>query len=1159
MAYQSVDIGSVADDGTGDNLRVAIDKINDNFQEIYTLIGDESSLTSGISATATVVTLTAPTISGVVGGTQTSATITTLTGTTFSAGTLTLAAGSITDSSGAISFGNENLTTTGSVTAASLDISGDVDIDGSLETDALTIAGITLAETISDTVGAMVSSNTETNITVTYEDSNNTLDFVIGTLNQDTTGSAATLTTARTIGGVSFDGSANINLPGVNTAGNQNTSGTAAVATTVTITDNESTNENNAIIFTAGGDVDGGNLGLESDGTLTYNPSTGVVTATGFVGALTGNVTGNASGTAATVTGAAQTNITSLGTLTALDVDNININGNTITASSGAVNITPAGGSAIVLDGTVNVDAGVVTGVTSLTSNNILIADAGTIGSASDTDAIAISSAGVVAISSTTSSSSATTGALTVAGGVGISENLSVGERIRVKSDGGHIFWGAGSDVKLSHIHNSGLRLTHDGTGDNLPVIFQLKSEEDAIEINEVIASLEFAAGDSDGTDGATVAAGIHAIAEGTFSASANATKLVFTTGVSETAAASATAKMTLSSAGLLTIADDFVIKDGGTIGVASDTDAITIASDGVATFSQGLTVSGGSSGDTLLTLSTDRPWAFEQSGDDASTALNLKSSSDSKSFNIVNSNGDIDFQFFASHSGQPLLHLGEDVFISFEGSTANGSETILTVANPTGDRTITLPDETGTVHTSGGSITIPDAGTIGSASDTDAIAISSGGVVNISATTTNTSTTSGALTVAGGVGIAENLTVGEKLRLKSDGAQLFFGASSELKFFHTADHGLALVHSGGTGDNLPVIFQLKSEEDAIVADEVIASLEFAAGDSDGTDGATVAAGIHAIAEDTFSATVNKTRLSFTTGVSETAAASATAKMTLSSAGNLGIGTTAPSQMLHLQSTGDAIILLEADTDNSNENDNPRIMFSQDGGGATARIGYTDGLNTFEVFNEYGDDLLFGTNNTERMRIKNAGNVEIHADLLMDHDGALISFGANDEINLTHVHDTGITTNGEFTSTVIRARKPIKTEFNASGSVTASLTAAESGATILIHGTENNVINLPAAATTNPGLYYDFIVMTAVGGSTSTIVNIAGSGGNFVGALSLAGGTAANAVFDNAGDAFTFVSSTVVGSRARITCLTDDGTDGVWQVESLASPIATID
>ena len=53
--------------------------------------------------------------------------------------------------------------------------------------------------------------------------------------NQDTTGTAATanvLTTARTIGGVSFDGSENIDLPGVNTAGNQNTTGTASALTT---------------------------------------------------------------------------------------------------------------------------------------------------------------------------------------------------------------------------------------------------------------------------------------------------------------------------------------------------------------------------------------------------------------------------------------------------------------------------------------------------------------------------------------------------------------------------------------------------------------------------------------------------------------------------------------------------------------------------------------------------------------------------------------------------------------------------------------------------------------------------------------------------------------------------------------------------------------
>ena len=48
--------------------------------------------------------------------------------------------------------------------------------------------------------------------------------------NQNTTGSAAKLTTARAIGGVNFDGSAAIDLPGVNIAGNQDTSGNAATA-----------------------------------------------------------------------------------------------------------------------------------------------------------------------------------------------------------------------------------------------------------------------------------------------------------------------------------------------------------------------------------------------------------------------------------------------------------------------------------------------------------------------------------------------------------------------------------------------------------------------------------------------------------------------------------------------------------------------------------------------------------------------------------------------------------------------------------------------------------------------------------------------------------------------------------------------------------------
>ena len=73
-----------------------------------------------------------------------------------------------------------NLTVSGNVIAVDLDISGDVDVDGTLEADAITVNGTTLAETISDTVGAMVGSNTETGITVTYQDGDNTLDFALG-------------------------------------------------------------------------------------------------------------------------------------------------------------------------------------------------------------------------------------------------------------------------------------------------------------------------------------------------------------------------------------------------------------------------------------------------------------------------------------------------------------------------------------------------------------------------------------------------------------------------------------------------------------------------------------------------------------------------------------------------------------------------------------------------------------------------------------------------------------------------------------------------------------------------------------------------------------------------------------------------------------------
>ena len=112
------------------------------------------------------------------------------------------------------------------------------------------------------------------------------------------TGNASTATaleTARTIGGVSFDGTANINLAGVNTAGNQDTSGTATTATTatnVTVADESSDTTCFPLFVTAAT----GGLPPRSGTNLTFNSSTGVLTATGFAGPLTGAVTGTASG-----------------------------------------------------------------------------------------------------------------------------------------------------------------------------------------------------------------------------------------------------------------------------------------------------------------------------------------------------------------------------------------------------------------------------------------------------------------------------------------------------------------------------------------------------------------------------------------------------------------------------------------------------------------------------------------------------------------------------------------------------------------------------------------------------------------------------------------------------------------------------------------------
>ena len=270
-------------------------------------------------------------------------------------------------------------------------------------------------------------------------------------------------------------------------------------------------------------------------------------------------------------------------------------------------------------------------------------------------------------------------------------------------ADGGTVTFGNDQDIILTHVADVGLTLTNTTSNDNKPIVLQLKSEEDEVIANEVIASIEFAAGDSDGSDGATIAAGIHAIAEGTFSASANATKLVFTTGIQETAAASATAKMTLSSAGLLTIADDLMIKDGGTIGVASTNDAITISSAGIVTFKDDILIkNGGTIGSAsdadAITIASNGQLTLTQTL--IGTALDISGDMDIDGTSNMDA---IDVDGAANFAADVTIATGADLITATAGTSntrvgVNAGDAI----QSGGNYNVVIGDEAGTAITTG-------------------------------------------------------------------------------------------------------------------------------------------------------------------------------------------------------------------------------------------------------------------------------------------------------------------------------------------------------------------------------------------------------------------------------------------------------------------------
>ena len=323
MARQVIGTGSAANDGSGDNLRAGGTKINDNFTELYNYLGDGTALSSGtwdivssgintlssvgigttnprftlevgaVGASGTSLHVNGNArVTGIISATQVVIGGETLTG----AGVTSLVAGSnitLSGSTGRITINSSgggstgvggtwgNYTTGGTVgvtTTKKVKIQNDLEVTG-ITTSTGGFVG-NLDGIVGENTPAVI---TGTTITANNNFAGNLTGNVTGTVSGNA-GSATVLASSRNIGGVAFNGSADISLPGVNQAGNQNTSGTAAVSTNITVTDES----NDTTCFPLFATAATGNLPPKSGTNLTFNSSTGTLSTNNFDGNATG-------------------------------------------------------------------------------------------------------------------------------------------------------------------------------------------------------------------------------------------------------------------------------------------------------------------------------------------------------------------------------------------------------------------------------------------------------------------------------------------------------------------------------------------------------------------------------------------------------------------------------------------------------------------------------------------------------------------------------------------------------------------------------------------------------------------------------------------------------------------------------------------------------
>jgi hypothetical protein len=683
---------------------------------------------------------------------------------------------------GAATFNNK-------VVATELDISGDVDIDGTLETDAITLDGsafIKLAGTNFTgslllghaTTGTLDAAQYNTGVgltaldAITSGDNNTALGY--GALTAVTSGGRNVALGVNAMVALT-SGQQNVAI-GHGAVDNTNASYNVGVGTDA-LTDATGTS-NTAFGHRAGYDISSGDYNITVGYLAGDNITSGsgnVVIGKADVSSATGDdqlsISDGEDGSVAWITGDSSGNLTFAADVTVGDDLNLTTDSSVITFGADSdTTLTHTDGTGLTLNST----------------NKLCFNDASQFIHAPSATVLDIAATDEIELTATEVEINATS--IDINGNTDIQNDLNIGGNTQYTADGVEVKFGANSDVRLIHEHDVGLKLKHTATGDDKPVKLTLQTGETDIAADDVIGAINFQAPDeATGTDAILVAAGIEAVSEGDFSSSSNATKLSFKTGASEAAAE----KMSLSSAGVLTVSstitansqDVILGKFGGTnfsnsmlIGHATTGTLSTATNNiGIGVTTLDALTSGDKNvavGVSALTACTEglRNLAFgNESLEGVTTGDDNVGIGDSAGY--YNSTGDLNVAIGKSAmqgaSGQSNSHntaIGGDAFKvittggrnigigyqagdnltsgsgnviigSVDAGSATGSRQLLISGNDGSTTTTWISGDNNGVVTLADDLVIKDGGTIGVSSDADAITIASNGAVTFSQT----------------------------------------------------------------------------------------------------------------------------------------------------------------------------------------------------------------------------------------------------------------------------------------------------------------------------------------------------------------------------------------------------------------------------------------